>query len=102
MSAAPIGWKKLPIRSIWIFVLVFPAALSEEIGHWAIFFSSLLGTIFVLVYRAGQALLNPFEGTPNDTPMSSIVRTIEINMLEQIGEKNLPDPVEPINGRYLM
>ncbi len=88
--------------SIWFFVLVFPAALSEEIGHWAIFFSSLLGTIFLLVYRAGQALLDPFEGTPNDTPMSSIVRTIEINLLEQIGEKNLPDPVEPVDGRYLM
>ncbi len=88
--------------SIWFFVLVFPPALSEEIGHWAIFFSSLLGTIFLLVYRAGQALLDPFEGTPNDTPMSSIVRTIEINLLEQIGEKNLPDPVEPVNGRYLM
>jgi len=88
--------------SIWFFVLVFPAALSEEIGHWAIFFSSLLGTIFLLVYRAGQALLDPFEGTPNDTPMSSIVRTIEINLLEQIGEKNLPAPVEPVEGRYLM
>ena len=88
--------------SIWFFVLVFPAALSEEIGHWAIFFSSLLGTIFLLVYRAGQALLNPFEGTPNDTPMSSIVRTIEINLLEQIDEKNLPAPVEPVQGLYLM
>jgi putative membrane protein len=88
--------------SIWFFVLVFPPALSEEIGHWAIFFSSLLGTIFLLVYRAGQALLDPFEGTPNDTPMSSIVRTIEINLLEQIGEKNLPDPVEPVDGRFLM
>jgi len=88
--------------SIWFFVLVFPAALGEEIGHWAIFFSSLLGTIFLLVYRAGQALLDPFEGTPNDTPMSSIVRTIEINLLEQIGEKNLPAPVEPVEGRYLM
>ncbi len=88
--------------SIWLFVLVFPAALSEEIGHWAIFFSSLLGTIFLLVYRAGQALLDPFEGEPNDTPMSSIVRTIEINLLEQIGEKNLPAPVEPVDGSYLM
>jgi len=88
--------------SIWFFVLVFPAALSEEIGYWAIFFSSMLGTIFLLVFLAGQALLDPFEGTPTDTPMSSIVRTIEINLLEQIGEKNLPDPVEPVDGRYLL
>jgi len=46
--------------------------------------------------------LDPFEGAPNDTPMSSIVRTIEINLLEQIGEKTIPAPVEPVEGRYLM
>ena len=34
--------------------------------------------------------------------MSSIVRTIEINLLEQVGEKQLPPPVEAVDGRYLM
>ena len=88
--------------SIWFFVLVYPVALSEQIGYWAIFFASLLGTIFYLVFQAGQTLLDPFEGAPSDTPMSSIIRTIEINLLEQIGAENIPAPVEPIDDRYLM
>jgi len=87
--------------SIWIFMVVFPVALSEVIGYWAIVYSFLLGTIFLLVFRVGQSLLDPFDGKPGDTPMSSIVRTIEINLLEQIGQKDLPSPVEPIAGRYL-
>ena len=88
--------------SIWVFVLVFPVALSEQIGYWAILFAALLATIFYLIFQSGQAMLYPFEGAPSDTPMSSIVRTIEINLLEQIGEKNTPAPVEPVEGRYLM
>ncbi len=47
-------------------------------------------------------MLDPFEGTPHDTPMSSIIRTIEINLLEQLGEDAIPAPLEPIKGRYLM
>ncbi len=88
--------------SIWVLVVVFPMALSEEIGYRAIFYSSLLGMIFYLIFRAGQTLLDPFEGLPSDTPMSSIIRTIEINLREQLGDADIPAPVEPVGGRYLM
>ena len=64
--------------------------------------SFLLGAIFLLVYIIGQTLLDPFEGRPTDTPMSSIIRTIEINLLEQIGETDIPAPVEPVDGSYLL
>ena len=88
--------------SIWGYVVVFALALSEQIGYEAIPYVFLTGALFHLVYDAGQLLLDPFEGRPNDAPMSSIVRTIEINLLEQIGEKQLPPPVEPVDGSYLM
>jgi putative membrane protein len=63
--------------SIWFLILVFPSALSEEIGYWAILIAGLLVTIFYLIFQAGQALLDPFEGAPNDTPMSSIDETVK-------------------------
>ncbi len=102
LTVFPAYYASMIRVSIWIFVLVFPVALSEQVGYWAILFAALLGTIFLLIFRAGKALLDPFEGAPNDTPMSSIVRTIEINLLEQIGAKDIPAPVQPIEGRYLM
>ncbi len=88
--------------AIWVLVVVFPIALSDDIGYRAIPYSFLLGAIFLLVFLAGQALLDPFEGLPSDTPMSSIVRTIEINLLEQIGAADIPPPVEPVDGSYLL
>jgi putative membrane protein len=88
--------------AIWAYIVVFSLALSEQIGYWAIPYVFVTGAIFYLVYEAGQLLLDPFEGRPNDVSMSSIVRTIEINLLEQIGERELPPPLEPVDGRYLM
>ena len=42
------------------------AALGDQVGYWAVPFASLMGTIFALIYLLGQALLDPFDGTPND------------------------------------
>ena len=83
-------------------IVVFALALSEQTGYEAMPYVILTGILFQIVYDAGQLLLDPFENRPNDVPMSSIVRTIEINLLEQIGEKEIPLPVEPVDGRYLM
>ncbi len=88
--------------SIWIHILVFPPTLSEEIGYMAIPVSAVLVLFFYLIFNIGKIMLDPFEGKPHDTPMSSIIRTIEINLLEQIGDDNIPAPLEPIKGRYLM
>ena len=84
------------------FCVVFPLALSEQVGYWAILYSSLLVMIFTKVFELGLELLNPFEGQPSDIPVSSIIRTIEINLLEQMGKKNIPHPLDPVDGRYLM
>ena len=39
---------------------------------------AVLGLLIYLIVSIGQVMLDPFEGTPHDTPMSSIIRTIEI------------------------
>ena len=33
---------------------------------------------------------DPFENTPVDTPMTSLSRTIEINLLEMTGAEDIP------------
>jgi ion channel-forming bestrophin family protein len=39
---------------------------------------------------------NPFEGLLNDVPIYSIVRNIEIDLKEMIGDPNIPERVKPI------
>lgn len=102
LTPFPTYYASLVRVSIWVFLLVFPTSLTSVVGYWAIAYAFVLGTILRLAFRAGQTLMDPFEGTPAGTPMSAIVRTIEINLLEQLGEKDLPEPVAPINGRYVL
>ena len=59
---------------------------------------TMLAFIFVTIERLGAELRDPFENRANDTPMSAICRTIEIDLRQQLGETNIPPPVEPING----
>jgi putative membrane protein len=102
LTRFPVYYASLIRLAIWAFLIVFPTAVSVEVGYWAIPYTFLLGEIFQLISRAGDALMDPFEGRPTDVPMSSIVRTIEINLLEQLGVTDLPSPVEPVDGRYLL
>ena len=53
---------------------------------------------FLVTERLGAELKNPCESQPNDTPMSSLCRTIEIGLREQIGDDEVPAPLEPEKG----
>ena len=44
---------------------------------------------------------NPFEGTYNDVPITSISIAIEIDLREKIDDQNIPKTVEANKG-YLM
>lgn len=40
---------------------------------------------------------NPFGGLYNDIPMLSICRMIEIDMLQMMGQTNVPNPITSKN-----
>lgn len=63
--------------------------------------SALIIWIFFLMEKIGDYSENPFEGTYNDVPITSISRGIEIDMREMINDTNIPKPTEPENG-FLM
>ena len=60
---------------------------------------TIVATIFLTIEEVGRNLDNPFDGSFNDTPMSSLCRTIEINLLQQIGEQCPLEPLGPVGGR---
>ena len=41
---------------------------------------------------------DPFDNQPNDTPMTALCRTIEIDLKQQLGETDVPEPLRPVNG----
>ena len=53
---------------------------------------------FLLTERLGADLKTPFANRVNDTPMTALCRTIEIDLRQQLGETEIPEPIEPVAG----
>jgi ion channel-forming bestrophin family protein len=60
-------------------------------------FTVVVGWVFMMMERIGEATENPFEGSANDVPITAITRTIEIDLREMLGEKDIPKPLQPVN-----
>jgi len=91
---------------MWIFVLLLPLALVPqfaEIGKEVVVENPFIGKFFVwltvpfyvivawvfhTMERIGRTGENPFEGTANDVPISTIARGIEINLRQNLGESD--------------
>ena len=75
---------------------------STELHYWlTVPFSGIIIWIFFLVDRIGDYSENPFEAGYNDVPISSITRVIEIDLLEMLDEKEIPQPY-PVDNGFLM
>ena len=97
---------------MWIFVLLLPLALVPqfaEIGQgftqsypviakyfvwFTIPFYVIVAWVFHTMERIGRTGENPFEGTANDVPISTIARGIETDLRQNLGESDdqIPPP----------
>ncbi|MBR9860586.1 hypothetical protein GYB22_07510 [bacterium] len=63
--------------------------------------SGIIIWIFFLMEMIGDYSENPFEGTYNDVPITSIAVGIEIDIREMIKDDNIPQPMQEKKG-FLM
>ncbi|WP_129716824.1 bestrophin family protein [Pedobacter sp. SYP-B3415] len=98
----PTTYSYLTKVFIWLFVVSFTLVISQSMGVWSIFMGWIIGFVFVSTQINGMSLVNPFENNSASIPLNSITRTIEINLLQMLGEKNVPAPVKPINDEYIL
>jgi putative membrane protein len=93
---------------MYIFCAFIPFGLldifeqSRSVHYWlTIPFSGVIIWLYFLVDRIGDYSENPFEAAYNDVPISSISRTIEIDLREMLDEENIPAPYPVENGFLL-
>lgn len=87
---------------IFLFISLNAMAMYDYNGWWALLFGWIIGYVFYTTYYNGIMIMNPFENSPSDTPMSALTRTLERNLLEMLGEPDLPEPIKPIHGDYIL
>ncbi|MBK9289991.1 MAG: multidrug transporter [Flavobacteriales bacterium] len=88
-----------------LFTLLVPFGMLGEFAKlgggfiWlTIPFSALVAWVFNMMEKIGESTENPFEGGANDVPITAITRTIEIDLREMLGEKDIPPALKPQNN----
>lgn len=106
------------INSLFVklFCLLLPFALLGEFDNlnedisgvlkgymvWFVIpFSALISWVYTSLDQVGESTENPFEGSPNDIPMTQMSRSVEIDIREMLAEANLPPVLQPKNNIVL-
>lgn len=76
---------------IYIFLISLSLSLTELHNIIEIPFMIAISLPFFLLEKIALTIQDPFENKPADTPVTSIARTIEINLKQLLGEKNIPE-----------
>jgi ion channel-forming bestrophin family protein len=96
----PKQFASINLYFIWLLVILLPFGMLNEFKKmgdnfvWLnIPFSVIVSWVFVSMEKVGEATENPFEGGANDVPISTMSRTIEIDLRDMLDETNLPSPL---------
>ncbi|MFT7612605.1 MAG: putative membrane protein [Parvicellaceae bacterium] len=85
---------------LWLFVILLPFSLVHDI-HWAVIpITTMISFVFMMLNKAGTITEDPFEGRAADIPLSSLCRTIEIDVRQQLGETDLPEKMPITKLKY--
>jgi putative membrane protein len=93
----PKQYDYFPRVLVTFFCLLLPFGLVEGLRLLTPIASTSLSFMFIALDRIGRDIETPFENTVHDTPMTSLSRTIEINLLQLMGESH-PNEVHPVSG----
>ncbi len=94
----PLQFERFIRLFIRIYCMFLPLGMVQSLGLLTPFGSTFVGFIFLALDQIGRDLEAPFENMPNDISLSAISRTIEINLKQMIGEREIPEPLAPIDG----
>lgn len=93
----PMQYRFFPAFFTRLFCVLLPIGLVETLGWATPVGSTLAGLMFLAVLAIGDDLVDPFANSVHDVPLNAMCRTIEIDLLQAIGDTPEP-PVEQVRG----
>ena len=91
----PFVYTLLIDRTAYLFCFLLPFGLADSSGWWTPLLAAIVSYAFFGLDAIGDELSQPFSSSSNGMPLDALARVIEINVLESLGEKNLPEPLRP-------
>ncbi len=86
-------------RIVALYCLALPWGIADSVGALTPLVVMMISHAFLGLDDLGDELEDPFGHDANDLPLSALARTIEIDLLQHLGETDLPEPVRPVRNR---
>lgn len=90
----PSQYRFFPTIFTHLLCILLPIGLVETLGFATPLGSSIAGLMFLVVLAIGDDLVDPFANSVHDVPLAAMCRTIEIDLLQAIGDA-APEPLKP-------
>ena len=82
------------LHSLWTMI-------GKHFVWFSIPFSAIVSWVFYALEVVGEHSENPFEGGPNDVPITNLCRDIEIDIRQLIDDDSSPEPLTWNSGVVL-
>ena len=92
----PFSYTLLLHRTAYFYCFLLPFGLVDTLGFMTPFVVAIVAYTFFALDALGDEIEEPFGVAPNDLPLDTLCRTIEINLRETLGESQLPSPLLPV------
>ncbi|MGS0546368.1 bestrophin [Pseudomonas sp. Y5-11] len=93
----PFPYTLLLHRTIYLFCILLPFAMAEPLGWLTPLFTAIVSYTFFGLDAIADELEDPFGRDENDLATDSLVRTIERDVLSELGVADLPAMLLPVD-----
>jgi putative membrane protein len=97
-TPTPFTYTLLLHRTAYAYCFLLPFGLVTTLGWATPVFSMLVAYAFFGLDALGDELQEPFGTEMNALPLYAMARTVEISLLEAMGETELPEPAKPVGS----
>ena len=94
----PFAYTLLVHRTTYLYCFMLPFGLVSSLGWVTPLICGVIAYTFFGLDALSEELEEPFGLAPNQLALTALSRTIEINLLEALGETDLPQDIVPIKG----
>lgn len=100
-TPVPYAYGIMSHRIVSFYCLCLPLGIVDDVKIYTPFVTMLVSYAFWGLDNLGTEIEEPFGTDPHDLPLSSICRTIEVNLKQMAGETQVPEFLTPVDNILL-
>lgn len=100
-TPVPYPYRVLSHRVVAFYCLFLPLGLFQSTGMFTPLVVAIVAHAFYGLDAMGEEIEEPFSREQHCVPLEALCRTIEVNLRQGLGEQEVPEMLQPVDGVLL-